>query len=108
MKVMANLGVKISTAKSHTSPHLYEFAKRLVYKDTEISPFPYSALKLAGRSNTALATLLMSEQEKGWSFPHGISSAVADFLGIVKSLPSRVKSKGRDDAFMTEQIISII
>lgn len=105
---MTNLGVKISKAKSHTSPHLYEFAKRLVYKGTEVTPFPYSALKMAGRSNTALATLLMQEQDKGWEFPKGVSEAVSDYLGIVKSLPSRVKSKGRDDAFLTEQIISII
>lgn len=65
LKVMANLGVEISTAKSHISSDLYEFAKRLIYKGTEISPFPYSALKMAGRSNTALATLLISESAKG-------------------------------------------
>nr|QIR30254.1 RNA-dependent RNA polymerase [Plasmopara viticola lesion associated mitovirus 31] len=108
LKVMVNLGVKISTAKSHISPNLYEFAKRLIYKGSEITPFPYSALKMAGRSNSALTVLLMEEERRGWSFPDSVSNSVSDYLGIVRSLPSRVKSKGEEQAFLTEHIIHII
>lgn len=42
--VMAELDVTISEAKTHTSQNLYEFAKRWVYKNQEITAFPVTAI----------------------------------------------------------------
>lgn len=45
---MGILGVEVSVLKTHTSPHFFEFAKRLFYKGVEISPFPISAIQNTG------------------------------------------------------------
>jgi len=43
-EVMACLDVPISEQKTHVSKHMYEFAKRWIYKEQEITPFPVGAL----------------------------------------------------------------
>jgi hypothetical protein len=50
MEIMKNLGVEISAQKTHISPHFCEFAKQLIYRGVNISPFPISSLKNCGKS----------------------------------------------------------
>jgi len=42
--LVAELGVEVSEAKTYVSQDLCEFAKRLLYKGSEITPFPVSAV----------------------------------------------------------------
>jgi len=63
--LMETLGVSTSPAKTHTSPHLFEFAKRWVWKGEEISPFPVSAIKESGKKYYLLTGLLCAEEKKG-------------------------------------------
>jgi hypothetical protein len=64
MEIMKNLGIEISMAKTHISPHFCEFAKRLIYRGVDISPFQLSSLKHCNTSDL-LTSLLISMEEKG-------------------------------------------
>lgn len=86
--VMDRLGVGISLAKSHRSPHFYEFAKRLFYKGKEVSPFPFSALKESDKSIYRLVNLLREQSKRGW-VNQEISLTVDSYYGTVKGRPSR-------------------
>lgn len=44
LEIMDELKVPISLAKTHVSKDMYEFAKRLVYKGTEITPLPIPSI----------------------------------------------------------------
>jgi hypothetical protein len=50
MEIMKNLGVDISLPKTHISPVFCEFAKQLIYRGQNISPFPISSLRESGKS----------------------------------------------------------
>jgi hypothetical protein len=63
--LMKSLGVEISELKTHKSPQLYEFAKRLIYKDLEISPFPISALKESITRYYRIVNLLLEQSKRG-------------------------------------------
>jgi hypothetical protein len=65
IEVMHELGLEISKPKTHVSPHFSEFAKRLIYKGEEITPFPLSALKQESRRYFSLTNLLLESQQKG-------------------------------------------
>jgi hypothetical protein len=64
MEIMKNLGVEISLPKTHISPHFCEFAKRLIYRGVDISPFQLSSLKHSNTSDL-LTSLLISMEVKG-------------------------------------------
>jgi hypothetical protein len=64
LKVIKDLGLEYSPLKTHTSLHLFEFAKRLFYKGNEITPFPFSALKECQKSVTQLTTLLLDQSSR--------------------------------------------
>jgi len=65
LKVIKSLGLEVSELKTHISPVLYEFAKRLVYKDQEITPFPISALAESESRSYILTSLLIETENKG-------------------------------------------
>jgi len=44
LEIMEELKVPISKPKTHISKDLYEFAKRIVYKGTEITPLPIASI----------------------------------------------------------------
>jgi protoporphyrinogen oxidase len=50
MDLIKSLGIEYSVAKTHRSTHFYEFAKRIFYKNKEVSPFPFSAIKEVSKS----------------------------------------------------------
>lgn len=58
MEAISSLGLEYSELKTHKSLHFFEFAKRLYYKDVEITPFLISALKECGKSHIMLTTLI--------------------------------------------------
>jgi ornithine carbamoyltransferase len=64
MEIMKNLGIDISMPKTHISPHFCEFAKQLIYRNENISPFQLSALKNS-RTSDLITSLLISYREKG-------------------------------------------
>jgi len=44
LRLLGVIGVEVSFTKTLTSPHTFEFAKRVFYKDTEVTPFPIASL----------------------------------------------------------------
>nr|WTN86941.1 RNA-dependent RNA polymerase [Fusarium oxysporum mitovirus 3] len=106
MEIMKNLGIEISISKTHISPHFCEFAKQLIYRNENITPFQLSALKHS-KTSDLITSLLVSYREKGWSVA-SIPSAVSDFFGRVRNLPSRVSKKAYDSSEVLSNLIYII
>jgi hypothetical protein len=79
IEVMRILGVEVSELKTHSSPHFFEFAKRLFYKDIEVSPFPISALQEIHNKSYLIVALLVELEGKGWNPRIGIPEAVGAF-----------------------------
>lgn len=106
MEIIQNLGIEISMTKTHISPHFCEFAKQLIYRNENITPFQLSALKHS-KTSDLVTSLLVSYREKGWSVA-SIPSAVSDFFGRVRHLPSRVSKKAYDSSEVLSNLIYII
>jgi len=43
-ETLDSLGVEISPSKTHKSENFYEFAKRVIFFDREVTPFPFNAI----------------------------------------------------------------
>lgn len=61
IQTIESLGVEVSVLKTHWSKHFGEFAKRLIFKGQEISPFPMSAIKEVGRKYYLLTNFIMEQ-----------------------------------------------
>jgi len=108
LTTMSSLGVDISMEKTHISNCMYEFAKRLVLNNTEITPFPISALRESSRRYYLLVNLLLETESKGWKVVGSIPDAVSSFYGIIRSLPSRYRKKMSDKSYDVELIMKVM
>jgi len=106
MGLLSQLGLDYSPSKTHKSLHFFEFAKRMFLNGVEITPFPISGLKACGQDISMLTTLLFETIKKEW-IPISIPSSVYSYLGIVRQLPSRVKSKGKIVSQHVESVLNI-
>jgi len=83
MKTMSSIGVEFSLQKSHISPYLYEFAKRITHMGIEVTPFPLGALWSVRTSPAMMLSVLNNEAFRGWEFPKGIPDACSEFLRML-------------------------
>lgn len=104
ISTMEEIGVEISIPKTHQSNHFAEFAKRLLYKGEEISPFPLSALRTSSRRSYQLVNLCMELEKKGW-MTADVPLVVSEFYGIVNNLPSRRRKKIRHNSVGCQGIL---
>jgi hypothetical protein len=65
MDVLKSIHVEYSPAKTHKSKDFYEFAKRVIYKGVEVSPFPISALNESSKNSDILVVTLMEISKRG-------------------------------------------
>nr|UPW42271.1 MAG: putative RNA dependent RNA polymerase [Heilongjiang mito-like virus 10] len=108
LEVLKTLGVKVSPLKTHRSPHLYEFAKRLIYKGEEITPFPISALRESCKISYLMVNLLVESENKGFKTTKGIPDALASFYGRTMDAPSVLRRRIRDSSASCELIMRIM
>lgn len=66
MKTLQDLGIPYSKTKTMKSKTTYEFAKRWIHLDVEISPFPLNSLHSAKQSIPMIAESFRNASEKGW------------------------------------------
>ena len=97
LRVMDEIGVEISIPKTHQSDHFAEFAKRLLFKGDEISPFPLSSLRQSTRRYYQFVNLCMELEKKGW-VTSDVPLAVSEFYGIVMDRPYRMRRKIRHES----------
>lgn len=108
IKTMEDLGVKISYEKSHVSPYAYEFAKRFVHNNQEITPFPINALH-EFRNNPVLGlNLLISEERKGWSHPIGTTLESLILLLEKRKFSSSYRSRKRLELYPIHQFMMVL
>jgi len=101
------LGVGVSEAKTHSSLHFYEFAKRIFLDELEISPFPVSAIFECGKSSVMMTTLLNTLVDKGWVFTD-IPSSVGIFYGVLRQRSSSFKKEVRNMSYLFEGVLKTI
>lgn len=106
-EILILIGVDFSAAKTHSSYFFYEFAKRLILDETEISPFPISAMPECGKSFVMMTTLLHELRVKGWIFP-SISDSVGLFFGVVRQKSSTFQKKVVDKSWRLEGVLKTI
>lgn len=101
MEVLKSIHVEYSPAKTHKSKDFYEFAKRIIYKGVEISPFPISSLKESSKNSDILVIILEEVCKRGWDIRE-ISSSVRLYFSIVKEFRSKLckKIESRSLAFL--------
>jgi hypothetical protein len=107
-QVIRDLGVEFSELKTHTSCELAEFAKRLVWRGSEITPFPISSLKESRKRFYLLVNLFCEQMERGWTPLKGIPGTVFDFYRIVSMKSSTFCAKLRDRSFTCELIMRMM
>lgn len=105
IRLITALGVEISKAKTHVSKDFLEFAKRLAFKDGEVTPFPISALKESSKRYYLLVSLLLQEQRKGWVPVDGIPPAIENFYTHVKPIRRKLRRRLVQWAAATELVI---
>lgn len=65
MKLISSLHVEYSNAKTHKSKDFFEFAKRIFYRNVEISPFPISSIRENRKTISGLTNLLLEQKGRG-------------------------------------------
>lgn len=108
LRVIKSLGVEVSMAKTHISDNFYEFAKRLVYKGQEISPFPLSALREQGSRYYLLVNLLMECKMKEWVSHLGIPRVILDYYELVRPLRRKLRKGIELKSSICELITEVI
>lgn len=104
LKILKELGVEVSVAKTFESYTLCEFAKRLLYLGEEVSPFPISAISDRPWSIPTAVSSIIGERKKGFEPIHGIPRAVRSLHECAFSyVPERRLESVRMDAFLCEQ-----
>lgn len=108
IQIIKALGVEISELKTHKSDKFYEFAKRLFYRNKEITPFPISALKESKKRYYLLVSLLLQENRKGWVGKDGIPLAIESFHTHVLPIRRKLRRKLVMWSHATELMINYI
>lgn len=82
--ILQRFDIPFSKEKSHTSPYLFEFAKRFVHCGNEISPFPLAGL-FENRNNWLLAigTIFEETHRKRWEPRIDIFQASLGYLKAI-------------------------
>nr|URG16602.1 MAG: RNA dependent RNA polymerase [Mitoviridae sp.] len=106
--VMLDLGVDINLSKTHKSLHFCEFAKRLIYRGTDITPFPISALKETSKRYFTLTNLFMEWESKGYQCANGISATIYSYYEFIKPVNSKTRTKWRDGSRFCEVITKVM
>lgn len=83
MNCMTQLGVEFSLQKSHISPYMFEFAKRIFHQGTEITPFPIAALWTTRNTPSLMLNVLVNEVSKGWASPKGTPAVLSDLYSYL-------------------------
>lgn len=110
IQTILSLGMEVSSAKTHTSPHFYEFAKRLIHKNREITHFPISSIKESSKRYYHLTNTLLQSKEMGWlpKGRFGVPFAVSELYGFLYNMPKRFRNEIFIKSYISERIILVI
>jgi len=78
------LGVDINLSKSLVSEHSFEFAKRLVCLDGEVTPLGPKNLLVAVKSNKGIPSLLYDLHEKGFPLTEDLLNSMFQTVPTVR------------------------
>jgi len=107
-QTILGLGVEFSPSKTYTSTYFFEFAKRIFYKGTEVSPFPISGLAEVSKKYYLLTQFFLEVEGKGWMSSCGIPTMVLTFFDKVLGLPSKFRKKLTDKSTIYECVQRIV
>lgn len=107
MKLISSLHVEYSNAKTHKSKDFFEFAKRIFYRNVEISPFPISSIRENRKTISGLTNLLLEQKGRGWSYDT-VSLSGSLFFKSVLELPTRLVNKLVVKVETAEGVLSLV
>jgi hypothetical protein len=108
ISTMQSLGVEISGVKTHKSKHFVEFAKRMIYKGQEISPYPISSIKETKKRYYLLLNTIMEIEGHEWHVRESIPRAVELFYEYVVPRRKRFRSKIKNLTEVSELITRVM
>lgn len=82
--MVTQLGVEINLSKSLVSKHSFEFAKRLVTKEGEVSPVGAKNLLVALKSYRCLPSVLLDLQNKGMDLTEDLVTEMYNSIPTVR------------------------
>lgn len=104
--VIQSLGVKFSGVKTHRSAYFMEFAKRLIYKGQEISPFPVNGFYQSVKSPELLTNEVLSAEKKGWK-TDSVALAVTRVYELLFKYRSKFRKKLGERSYISEQVMRV-
>lgn len=107
-RLIKEIGVDYSPTKTYISSQFLEFAKRLVWKGQEITPFPISALSESLQRYYIFVHTMMEVEKRGWVTIDGIPVSIALAYGTILLRPSRFKKIIEEKSHACEQIMKVI
>lgn len=109
LKILEILGVETSPSKTYISSELCEFAKRLVHRGVEITPFPISSISNQSWSIPLVVAAIRGEERKGFYPIKGIPSAVRVLQEMTNLKAGKVYlSTVFSEAFLCEMGIKLL
>lgn len=102
-KLLSVLDMPISEAKTHTSPNLYEFAKRWVYNGKEVTGFSTSGLIETIGSYSLFHNFLETQLLHGWEILEGESPGTI-LEALMKSI-GKVQQSTRTSKLLQAHIL---
>lgn len=102
--IIHDLGVECSTWKTHVSEHTYEFAKRWIHHDQEISPFSLAGLFEVRQRYNLFVNFLLQLESKSWNPTKGIVDVI-DSWYVLDRKPGRFRRKIREKAMVCKVAI---
>lgn len=87
--ILSQLGVSLSTTKSHRSKTTYEFAKRWIHQGQDVSGAPLSALLEAAHGNISSMCSFLTHIRESWGTP--LDGIRAEMRAFYHPLPLRGK-----------------
>lgn len=96
-KLLLLLDMPISEAKTHRSYDLYEFAKRLVLKSEEVTPYSIAGIGSVYNRYALYRNFVTTQKAHGWHLP----GSQSDPTHALRVGPSEQRSTGRDRDYVT-------
>jgi hypothetical protein len=108
IRIIAILNMPYSSEKTHVSKTSYEFAKRFIVNNTELSPFPIKSLWSSRKNPLGFLATIISESQKGWFNEGFCALKLYDYWLDVCQFPSTFRKKKITALYPIHQIMMVL
>jgi hypothetical protein len=91
-RLIRTIGVQWNNSKTHVSPHFFEFAKRIYWNDSDLTPFPLPGLYAEHKTVSGFTQIMLNASSKGFGTAETLLDSFEQFLSLYKK-PRRLRRK---------------